>query len=73
MDKDEVRKLLGRPAHNVKFRNEPGRSWTYGVLGVDSDLDQSNTEFDVDFDSMGKVIKFQERIDRPRSKGSMSE
>jgi len=73
MDKEEVRSLLGRPAHNVKYRNEPGRAWTYGVLGVDNDLEESSTEFDIDFDPAGKVVKFQERVERKRTKGSTSE
>jgi outer membrane protein assembly factor BamE (lipoprotein component of BamABCDE complex) len=73
MDKDEVRRILGRPAHNMKYRNEPGRSWTYGVLDLDANLMETNTEFDIDFDSAGKVVKFQERIERPRTKESTSE
>lgn len=64
MDKDMVRKLLGRPAHNVKYRSEPGRAWTYGVLGVDAGMEESSTVFDIDFDANGKVLSMSERVDR---------
>lgn len=73
MDKEEVRSLLGRPAHNVKYRNEPGRAWTYGVLDVETGMDEAMTEFDIDFDAAGKVLKFQERVERKHTKGSTSE
>ncbi len=72
MDKEEVRKLLGRPAHDMKYRNEPGRTWTYGVI-KSANLDEINTEFDIDFDPAGKVVKFQERIAPLHTKGASSE
>jgi hypothetical protein len=60
MSRDDVRSLLGRPAHNVKYRAEPGRSWTYGVLGNGV---ADNTVFDVDFGADGKVLQSSERIE----------
>ena len=60
MSRSEVRDLLGRPAHNVKYMNEPGRSWTYGVLGT---AVPRNTVFDIDFSADGKVIQASERIE----------
>jgi outer membrane protein assembly factor BamE (lipoprotein component of BamABCDE complex) len=50
MTRDEVRSALGRPAHNLKYRNEPGRTWTYGVSGAQDKV------FDVDFSAEGKVL-----------------
>ena len=73
MDKEEVSQLLGRPAHNVKYRNQPGRAWTYGVLNVDNDLEDTHTEFDIEFDAAGKVVKLGERIERKHAKGTTSE
>ena len=49
MTRDEVRAALGRPAHNLKYRTEPGRTWTYGVVGSDTKV------FEVDFNADGKV------------------
>lgn len=57
MSRDEVRKAIGRPAHNLKYRNEPGRTWTCGVPGSD------NKVFDVDFTSDGKVAATAERVE----------
>ncbi len=57
MSRDEVRKVLGRPAHNLKYRSEPGRTWTYGVSGSD------NKVFDVDFTPEGKVAGTAERVE----------
>jgi outer membrane protein assembly factor BamE (lipoprotein component of BamABCDE complex) len=67
MDKDVVRKLLGRPAHNVKYPAEPGRAWSYGVVGMGYDLDDANTLFDIDFDANGKVLSTGERVERHSS------
>jgi outer membrane protein assembly factor BamE (lipoprotein component of BamABCDE complex) len=55
MTRDEVRQALGRPAHNLKYRNEPGRTWTYGVVG------STDKVFDVDFSADGKVLTMGER------------
>lgn len=60
MARDDVRAALGRPAHNVKYMAEPGRTWTYGVLGNDV---MDNTVFDVDFAPDGRVLKFSERVE----------
>ncbi len=49
MTRDEVRAALGRPAHNLKYRNEPGRTWTYGVAGSDTKV------FEIDFSADNKV------------------
>ena len=49
MTRDEVRASLGRPAHNLKYRSEPGRTWTYGVAGSDTKV------FEIDFSADGKV------------------
>jgi hypothetical protein len=57
MTRDEVRSALGRPAHNLKYRNEPGRTWTYGVSGSQDKV------FDVDFSPEGKVLKTSERAE----------
>jgi outer membrane protein assembly factor BamE (lipoprotein component of BamABCDE complex) len=59
MSRADVRAALGRPAHNVKFRAEPGRTWTYGVLG-NPEYTQAKV-FDVDFSSDDKVLSFGER------------
>ena len=73
MDKSAVMKLLGRPAHNVKYRSEPGRAWTYGVLAVDSSEATSSTLFDVDFDANGKVLSFNERVEPHHTAGSTAQ
>ncbi len=59
MSRTEVRALLGRPAHNVKYRAEPGRTWTYGVLGLGSGMER--TVFDVDFSAGGQVLSTSQR------------
>ena len=73
MDKSAVMKLLGRPAHNVKYRAEPGRAWTYGVLAVDNSEAASSTVFDVDFDANGKVLSFNERVEPHHTAGSTAQ
>lgn len=59
MSRADVRAALGRPAHNVKYRAEPGRTWTYGVLG-NPEYTQAKV-FDVDFTPDDKVLSFGER------------
>ncbi|MFT5934531.1 MAG: hypothetical protein ACI9M6_001585 [Hydrogenophaga sp.] len=59
MTRAQVMSLLGRPAHNVKYMTEPGRSWTYGVVGSAS----KNKVFDVDFSKAGLVIEKSERVE----------
>jgi outer membrane protein assembly factor BamE (lipoprotein component of BamABCDE complex) len=60
MSRDDVRGLLGRPSHNVKYMSQPGRTWTYGVLGASV---ADNTVFDIEFDASGKVMRFEERVE----------
>jgi len=60
MTRDAVRAALGRPAHNVRYPSEPGKTWTWGVVGSGADSDKV---FDVDFSSDGKVLHTDERIE----------
>jgi outer membrane protein assembly factor BamE (lipoprotein component of BamABCDE complex) len=60
MSRADVRGMLGRPSHNMKFANEPGRTWTYGVVGTGV---ADNTVFDVDFGADGKVMQVSERVE----------
>ncbi len=62
MTRDQVRSLLGRPAHNVKYRAEPGRTWTYGVLG--NYMPGEETVFDVDFTAEGRVMSTGLRVEQ---------
>jgi outer membrane protein assembly factor BamE (lipoprotein component of BamABCDE complex) len=55
MSREEVRSALGRPAHNVKYKAEPGRTWTYGVQG------SPDMVFDIDFSSAGVVLSTSQR------------
>lgn len=50
MTRDEVRKLLGRPAHNLKYRNEPGRTWTYHVDGKVASMSERKEPLERGFD-----------------------
>lgn len=61
MSRANVQSLLGRPSHNMKFINEPGRTWTYGVIGNGV---AENTVFDVDFSADGQVLSSSERIEQ---------
>lgn len=56
-----VQQALGRPEEDTKFRNEPGRTYTYRVAGDGQIL------FDVNFDANGKVASVGERMDESRS------
>ena len=56
MDMAEVREALGHPTQFIKYRNQPGPTLTYRVIGT------ADTLFDVDFDAMGKVLSTSERI-----------
>ncbi len=58
MSRDAVRAALGRPAHNIKYPSEPGKTWTWGVVGTGSTPDKV---FDVDFSADGKVAHTGER------------
>ncbi len=57
MGMDQVQQALGRPAQLMKYRNEPGPTYTYRV----SDVEQ--TLFDVDFSADGRVLSMNERMD----------
>jgi outer membrane protein assembly factor BamE (lipoprotein component of BamABCDE complex) len=60
MSATAVQQALGRPEANVKFRNEPGPTYTYRISGV------GQTLFDVDFGADGKVASVRERMDENR-------
>ena len=61
MSRDEVRSLLGRPAHNVKYRAEPGRTWTYGIN--DASSPDAAIVFDIDFSADGRVVSKGTRVE----------
>lgn len=63
MSRQQVMQLLGRPAHNLKYRNEPGRTWTYGVLGATTNSTSEQLVFDVDFAADGTVAEKAERTE----------
>lgn len=50
----EVQQVLGRPAFNTHYRNEPGATFVYYVAGP------SRTAFDVEFDASGVVVSTRE-------------
>jgi outer membrane protein assembly factor BamE (lipoprotein component of BamABCDE complex) len=54
----EVEQALGRPARNVKYRTEPGPTWTYNVL-VNT---MPPTVFEVNFSADGKVASVDQRM-----------
>ena len=54
----QVRQALGRPEHRVHYRNEPGMTFTYHVVGG-----PEVRLFDVDFDAAGRVASTSERMD----------
>lgn len=56
MSAAEVQLILGRPAQIFNFRSEAGLSWTYYLVGTP----YGTTEFDVDFDSDGRVVAARE-------------
>ena len=58
MSASEVRQLLGKPVRAVRYRNAPGPTWTYRVLGAPF----GRTEFDIDFSPDEKVISTAERV-----------
>lgn len=61
MTSAQVRDLLGRPAHSLKFRNAQGRTWIYDVNEVN--IPNTHTVFYVDFGAENKVVSTSERIE----------
>jgi len=61
MSTDDVQRLLGRPASNVQYRNEPGPIWLYHVTdAVDPVF------FEIAFNRDGKVAGTHQYVD-PRA------
>ena len=63
MSAAEVQLALGRPSENIQYRNEPGRTFTYQVIG------KEDTLFDVDFGADGKVASVSERMNEMGGNG----
>jgi outer membrane protein assembly factor BamE (lipoprotein component of BamABCDE complex) len=61
MSSDEVQRLLGRPASDVQYRNEPGPIWLYHVTDA---IDPVFLE--ISFDRDGKVANISQYVD-PRA------
>lgn len=58
MTASEVKQVLGRPALTEKFRNEPGPTLSYNVMGGA----RETALFDVDLGADGRVASLSERI-----------
>ena len=58
MSTAEVERVLGRPARIVTYRDSPGPTWTYHVVGAPFGI----TDFDITFGADGKVLWSSERI-----------
>jgi len=58
-----VLRALGRPSRNIHYGNEPGRTFTYQVIG------KEDTLFDVDFGADGKVASVSERMNEVGGRG----
>ena len=56
MSMEQVRQALEHPTQFIKYRNQPGPTFTYRVMGT------GDTLFDVDFDANGRVLSTNERI-----------
>jgi hypothetical protein len=56
MSATEVQQILGRPADVFRFRSAPGATWSYRLSEAYGAID-----FDIDFDSAGRVISARER------------
>jgi outer membrane protein assembly factor BamE (lipoprotein component of BamABCDE complex) len=61
MTTDQVMASLGRPAHVVRYRTEPGPTWTYNVVGALGVSGGEAKVFDVDFGADGRVATSEER------------
>jgi outer membrane protein assembly factor BamE (lipoprotein component of BamABCDE complex) len=64
MTMDEVKQALGRPMRYSKYRNQPGPTYAYNVIGKDDYV------FEVDFDATGKVVSSQERMEMKDGNGT---
>ena len=62
MSTDQVTASIGRPAHIVRYRTEPGPTWTYNVIGAAAVSGGEERVFDVDFGADGKVVALGERV-----------
>ena len=58
MSSTEVDRALGRPARIVTYRDAPGPTWTYHVVGAPFGM----TDFDVSYGADGRVLFASERI-----------
>ena len=58
MSASEVQQLLGRPARAVRYRNAPGPTWAYTVVGALF----GKTEFIIEFGPDEKVISKSEMV-----------
>jgi hypothetical protein len=63
MSSAEVRDILGRPARLQKFRNQPGPTFAYHVVG------KNDTVFEIDFSADDKVTGSSERIEMKDGNG----
>ena len=58
MSASEVQQLLGRPARAVRYRNAPGPTWSYTVVGALF----GKTEFIIEFGPDERVISKSEMV-----------
>jgi hypothetical protein len=58
MSASEVQQLLGRPARAIRYRNAPGPTWTYQVVGAVF----GKTEFIIEFGPDERVISKSEMV-----------
>jgi len=63
MSSAQVRELLGRPARYSKYRNQPGPTFAYYVVG------KYDTVFEIDFSADDKVVSSSERIEMKDGNG----
>lgn len=55
MTQDDVLQVLGRPAHDLRFKGKDGSTWVYRRADTE-------TVFDVDFGPDGKVVNSGARL-----------
>jgi len=58
MTTTEVERALGQPARVITYRDAPGPTWTYHVVGAPFGM----TDFDISYGADGKVSYASERI-----------